>query len=78
MTPLEQAKEAVRLSRDHTPKGGRRFNPAELDELGRLCKEAFFACQNANTTISAMRLLLWQEERQAFRAALLRGEVPAT
>ena len=71
---LEQAKEAVRLSRDFCPKDGRRFTPAESEELCRLCKEAFLACQRAGTTISEMRRQLWQEERQAYRAALMRGE----
>jgi hypothetical protein len=78
MTLLEQAKEAVRKSRDFAPKDGRRFDPAELDELGRLCAEAVTACALAGTTIAEMRLLLWQEERVAYRAqlaALARKEV---
>jgi hypothetical protein len=74
---LEQAREAVRKSRDFAPKDGRKFDPAELDELVRLCAEAVKACDRAGTTIAAMRLLLWQEEREAYRAALMRGEVTA-
>ena len=62
-----QALDAVRLSRDFTPKDGRRFKPAELDELGRRCKAAVIACERANTTIAEMRLLLWQQEREEFR-----------
>ena len=68
---LEQAKHAVRLSRDFCPKDSRRFTPAESEELCRLCKEAFLACQRANTTISEMRLQLWAEEREAHRKNLL-------
>lgn len=70
MTLLEQAKEAVRLSRDFAPKDGRKFDPAEVQELTRLCKEAYLACLAAGVTISEMRLLLWQEEREAYRASL--------
>jgi hypothetical protein len=77
MTLLEQAREAVRASRDFEPANGEHFNRSELDELGRLCAEAVKACEAAGTTIAAERLKLWQEERQAYRAALLRGEVAA-
>ena len=72
---LEQAKEAVRKSRDFTPADGERFSPAESETLGRLCRDAYLACERAGTTIAAERLELWQEERQAYRAALMRGEV---
>jgi hypothetical protein len=75
MTLLEQAREAVRASRDFAPANGKRFTPAESETLGRLCRDAYLACQAAGTTIAAERVKLWQEERQGFRAALMRGEV---
>jgi hypothetical protein len=71
----EQAREAVRLSRDFAPANGRRFTPAESETLGRLCRDAYLACQAAGVSISEMRLELWREEQAAYRAALLRGEV---
>jgi hypothetical protein len=77
MTPLEQAKEAVRLSRDFAPANGEHYTAAESETLGRLCRDAYLACEAAGTTIAAERLKLWQEQRQAYRAALMRGEVTA-
>ena len=70
MNLLEQAKEAVRKSRDFAPADGRRFNASEVEELNRLCKEAYLACKAAGVTISQMRLELWREEREAYRASL--------
>ena len=70
MNLLEQAKEAVRKSRDFTPRDGRHYSPAELQELRRLCRDAFLACQSANTTIAELRLELWREEQAAYRANL--------
>jgi hypothetical protein len=75
MTLLEQAREAVHASRDFAPANGKHFTAAESETLGRLCRDAYLACQAAGTTIAAERVKLWQEERQAFRAALMRGEV---
>ena len=75
MTLLEQAKEAVRKSRDFMPADGNHYRRDELDQLGRLCAEAVKACEAAGTTIAEMRLELWREERQAYRAALRRGEM---
>ena len=72
---LEQAKEAVRKSRDFAPSNGEHFTAAECETLGRLRRDAYLACEAAGTTIAAERRQLWEEERQAFRAALLRGEV---
>ena len=71
----QEALEAVRLSRDFTPKDGRHYSPAEAQELNRLCGIAYRACIAAGTSISEMRLALWAQEREAFRAALMRGEV---
>ena len=70
MNLLEQAKEAVRKSRDFAPADGRRFPASEVEELNRLCKEAYLACKTAGVTISQMRLELWREEREAYRASL--------
>jgi hypothetical protein len=75
MNLLEQAREAVRLSRDFAPADGRRFTPAESETLGRLCRDAYLACQAAGVSISEVRLELWREGQAAYRAALLRGEV---
>jgi hypothetical protein len=66
----QQALEATRASRDFAPKDGRRFSPAELDELGCRCKAAVIACDAAGTTIAQMRLELWQKEREEFRVNL--------
>jgi hypothetical protein len=73
MTLLEQAQHAVRLSRDFTPKDSRKFDPAEVQELTRLCKEAYLACKAAGVTISDMRLELYRQEREAFRAELAKA-----
>ena len=70
MNLLEQAKEAVRKSRDFAPADGWRFNASEVEGLNRLCKEAYLACKAAGVTISQMRLELWREEREAYRASL--------
>jgi len=70
MTALEQAKEAVRKSRDFTPKNGRPYMPAELEELRRLCKGAYLACEAAGVSIAEMRLELYRREREEFKANL--------
>ena len=87
MTLLEQAREAVRASRDFAPKDGKHYDAAEVETLYRLCAEAVRACEAAGTTISQMRLELYREEREEHRtklqaicdefkaAALARGEV---
>jgi hypothetical protein len=87
MTLLEQAKEAVRRSRDFVPSNGRHYSAPEVETLYRLCAEAVKACEAAGTTISQMRLELYREEREEHRAklqaicdefkaaALARGEV---
>ena len=74
MTPLEQAKEAVRLSRDFAPANGERYSAAEVEQLNRLCRDAYLACQVAGVTIAEMRRQLWEEECAAYRAALEKGE----
>ena len=74
---LQKAKLATKAARDFGPANGERFTPAESETLGRLCRDAYLACKRAGTSIAAERLKLWQEERQAYRAALERGEVLA-
>jgi hypothetical protein len=70
MTPLEQAKEAVRKSRDFAPADGRRYNATEVGQINRLCREAYLACRAAGVTIGAMRMELAREELAAYRANL--------
>jgi hypothetical protein len=70
MSLLEHAKQAVRKGRDFAPADGRSSNASEVEELNRLCKEAYLACKAAGVTISQMRLELWREEREAYRASL--------
>jgi hypothetical protein len=67
---LEQAKEAVRKSRDFEPANGEHYTAAEVEQLNRLCRDAYLACQAAGVTIGQMRLLLCREERDAHRAQL--------
>jgi hypothetical protein len=71
---LDQAREAVRKSRDFAPANGERYSPEEVEMLNRLCRDAYLACEAAGTTIAEMRRQLGEEERQAYRAALQRGE----
>jgi hypothetical protein len=70
MTLLEQAREAVRASRDFAPADGRHYNAAEVETLNRLCKEAYLTCKAANVTIGEIRLELLREEMAAYRATL--------
>lgn len=72
---LEQAKEAVRKSRDFAPANGERYSPEEVETLNRLCRDAYLACEAAGTTIAEMRRQLGEEERKAFRATLEEGTV---
>lgn len=67
---LQQARAAVKAARDFEPAGDH-YTAAEVETLNRLCRDAFLACQRANTTISEMRLQLWAEEREAHRKNLL-------
>jgi hypothetical protein len=71
---LEQAKEAVRKSRDFAPANGEHYSPEEVEALNRLCRDAYLACEAAGTTIAEMRRRLGKEERKTFRATLKRGE----
>ena len=67
---LEQAKEAVRKSRDFTPQNGEHYTAEEVEQLNRLCRDAYLACQAAGVTIGQMRLELYREEREEHRAKL--------
>jgi uncharacterized protein YcbK (DUF882 family) len=69
---LEQAKEAVRKSRDFEPANGEHYTAAEVEQLNRLCRDAYLACQAAGVTIGQMRLELLREEREEHRAKLER------
>jgi hypothetical protein len=72
MTLMEQAREAVKASRDFAPADGQHYNPAEVEQLNRLCRDAYLACKAANVTIGQVRLELYREEREAHRAKLER------
>jgi hypothetical protein len=74
---LERAKAAVKASRDFEPANAEHYSPEEVEILNRLCRDAYLTCEAAGTSIAEMRRQLWQEEREAFRAALQRGEVLA-
>ena len=70
-TPLlEQAKEAVRKSRDFVPANGERYTAEEVEQLNRLCRDAYLTCQAAGVTIGQMRLELYREEREEHLAKL--------
>ena len=72
MTLLEQAREAVRASRDFAPGNGERYSAEEVEILNRLCRDAYLACKAANTSIGAVRLELYREEREDHRLKLER------
>ena len=50
-------------SRDLAPKDAKHFTAAESETLGRLCRDAYLACEAARTTIAEMRRRLWQGEQ---------------
>ena len=66
----EQALEAVRAASDYAPSNGQRYDLAEAEMLGRLCANAYRACQAAGVTIAKVRAELWRQEREARAAAL--------
>ena len=72
MTPLEQAKLAVKAARDFGPASGEQYTASEVEQLNRLCRDAYLACKAANTSIGAMRLELYREEREEHRQKLKR------
>jgi hypothetical protein len=72
MTLLQHAKEAVRKSRDFAPQNGEHYTAEEVEQLNRLCRDAFLACQAVGVTIGQMRLELYREEREEHRAKLER------
>ena len=71
MTPIEQARTAVKAARDFEP-AGEHCTAAEVEVLNRLCRDAYLACQAAGTSIGAMRLALYREERQDHQQRLER------
>ena len=70
MNLLEQAKLEVKAARDFGPANGEHYTASEVGQLNRLCRDAYAACRNAGTSIGAMRLLLFREEREAHRQKL--------
>ena len=69
---LEQAKEAVRKSRDFAPQNGERYTAEEVEQLNRLCRDAYLSCRAAGVTIGQVRLELYREEREEHRLKLER------
>jgi hypothetical protein len=66
---LQQARAAVKAARDFEP-AGEHYSAAEVETLNRLCRDAYLACQAAGTSIAAMRLALYREEREGHLAKL--------
>jgi NADPH-dependent 7-cyano-7-deazaguanine reductase QueF len=69
MTPIEQARAAVKAARDFEP-AGERCTAEEVETLNRLCRDAYLACQAAGTSIGALRVALYREEREEHRKKL--------
>ena len=67
---LQKARAAVKAARDFEPANGEHYTEAEVATLNELCKQAFLACRDANTSIGAMRLELYREERQQHQQRL--------
>ena len=66
---LQQARAAVKAARDFEP-AGEHYSAAEVETLNRLCRDAYLACQAAGTSIAAMRLAIYREEREGHLAKL--------
>jgi hypothetical protein len=71
MTLLEQARAAVKAARDFEP-AGERCTAEEVETLNRLCRDAYLACRKAGTSIGAVRVELYRQEREEHRAKLQR------
>ena len=69
MTPMEQARAAVKAARDFEP-AGEYCTAEEVEILNRLCRDAYLACQTVGVTIGQMRLELYREEREEHRRKL--------
>ena len=67
---LQKARAAVKAARDFGPANGEHYTEAEVRTLNELCKQAFLACHDANTSIGAIRLALYREERQEHQQRL--------
>ena len=70
MTLLEQARAAVKAARDFEPANGEQYTAAEVETLNRLCRDAYLACKAAGTSIGALRVELYREEREEHRLKL--------
>ena len=71
MTLLEQARAAVKAARDFEP-AGEHCTAEEVETLNRLCRDAYLACRGAGTSIGAVRVELYRQEREEHRAKLQR------
>ena len=71
MTPIEQARAAVKAARDFEP-AGEHCTAEEVETLNQLCRDAYLACQAAGTSIGAVRVALYREEREEHRTKLQR------
>ena len=71
MTPMEQARAAVKAARDFEP-AGEYCTAEEVETLNRLCRDAYLACRDAGTSIGAVRVELYRQEREEHRAKLQR------
>jgi hypothetical protein len=72
MNLLDQARIAVKTARDFEPANGEHYTEAEVETLGHLCRDAYLACKAANTSIGAVRVALYREEREEHRLKLER------
>ena len=69
---LQKARAATKAARDFVPVNGEHYDVTEVEELSRRCRDAYLACRDARTSIGAMRLALYREEREEHRAKLER------
>ena len=67
----DQARAAVKAARDFAP-AGEHYTEVEVATLTQLCRDAYVACQAAGTSIGAIRLELYCEEREEHRQELER------
>ena len=66
---LQKARAAVKAARDFEPVG-EHYTESEVEELGRLCRDAYLATKAAGTSIGAVRVALLREERQQHQQRL--------
>jgi hypothetical protein len=66
---LQKARAAVQAARDFEP-AGERCTAEEVETVNRLCRDAYLATKAAGTSIGAMRVALYREEREEHRKKL--------